>query len=64
MQLPGLEYFENRLIYDVEVFYRYIMRESFNTYFIYLRLNYKLHPLSLVKVQFSLLSFDHFNLVL
>ncbi len=36
MQLPGLEYFENRLIYDVDLFYRYIMRESFNTYFIYL----------------------------
>ena len=28
------------------------------------RLNYKLHPLSLVKVQFSPLSFDRFNLVL
>ena len=28
------------------------------------RLNYKLHLLSLVKVQFSTLSFDHFNSVL
>ena len=27
-------------------------------------LNYKLHPLSLVKVQFNPLSFDHFNSVL
>jgi hypothetical protein len=28
------------------------------------RPNYKLHPLSLVKVQFSPLNFDRFNLVL
>ena len=27
-------------------------------------LNFKLHPLNLVKVQFSPLNFDHFNLVL
>jgi hypothetical protein len=26
--------------------------------------NYKLHPLTFAKVQFSLLSFDRFNLVL
>jgi hypothetical protein len=31
---------------------------------IFFWLNYKLHPLSLVEVQFSPLSFDHFNLVL
>jgi hypothetical protein len=31
---------------------------------IYVRLNYQLHPLSLVKVHFSPLSFGRFNLVL
>ena len=31
---------------------------------IFLRLNYKLHPLSLVKIKFSPLRFDRFNLVL
>jgi hypothetical protein len=35
-----------------------------NLSIIIIRPNFKLHPLSLVKVQFSPLSFDRFNLVL